>query len=469
MSDWNLRFASVVGCAAIAVGWVACGRADEPTEKPNRPDLVVYLADDLSARDLTVYGGEQIATPAIDRLASEGMTFQRAFVASPSCAPSRAALLTGLMPARNGAEENHTFPREELLKLPEVLNELGYQTAAFGKVAHGKSADSYHFHVHDRKQDIPEVRKNVREFLQQRNDTRPLALFVGVSNPHVPWPSESTVDPNGLELPSKWIDTPQTRVQRSRYLQEVKDLDAYLDELRGLVSERLSSDHVFMFSSDHGAQFPFGKWTLYDEGIHVPLIVRQQGVIEPGSRTDAMVSWVDLVPTLIDLAGGTVPEGLDGSSFASVLRGKTNAHRDRIFTTHSGDRKMNVYLSRSVRTERHKLIWNPHPEFAFTTHIDLLLRATSGDYFKEWTEFAKSDPRAATVVAKHHGRPQWELYDLEADPEEAHNLADDERMASVRAELTKELRAWIADQGDQLTVFHEPLLLSEPETWVARK
>ena len=438
-------------------------------DEQRKPDIVVYLADDLSASDLAIYGGKDIETPSIDALAAEGITFDRAFVASPACAPSRAALLTGLMPARNGAEENHTFPREGTLRLPRILNQLGYQTAAFGKVAHQKSAANYGFEVIDLQKDIPQVRASVTRFLENRNDPRPLALFVGVSNPHVPWPSQSTVTPSAINLPPKLLDTPQTRVQRSRYLQEVKDLDAYLGELRALTDKHLSKEKLFVFSSDHGAQFPFGKWTLYDEGIRVPFIITHSGTIQAGSRTDAMVSWIDLLPTLIEICGGTVPQTIDGRSFLQVLTGESDSHRDRIFTTHSGDKLMNVYLSRSVRTDRYKLIWNPHPEFAFTTHIDLLLRETSGDYFKEWTDRAKTDQQAARVVASHHGRPEFELFDLENDPYEQNNLADSERMRDVREGLLSELNTWIKDQGDELTVFHEPLMLDAPETWVPRK
>ncbi|SMP78273.1 uncharacterized sulfatase [Neorhodopirellula lusitana] len=434
-----------------------------------QPDIVVYLADDLSAADVSSYGGTNIETPAIDQLAADGMSFDRAFVASPSCAVSRAALLTGLMPARNGAEENHSYPREDVLRLPKVLSDLGYQTAAFGKVAHLRSAPDYHFDTFDLNQHIPELRETVKGFLEQRTDPRPLALFVGVSDPHVPWPSESTVDPESLILPPELLDTPRTRVQRSRYLQEVKNLDASLGELRELMDQHLSSDKVFVFSSDHGAQFPFGKWTLYDEGIRVPLIVAQANGIEPGTRTDAMVSWVDILPTLIDLGGGDVPEGLDGRSFTSVLRGDTDSHRDRIFTTHSGDLLMNVYLSRSIRTDRYKLVWNPHPEFAFTSYIDLLLRETSGDYFKQWMEAAKTDPHAAKVLARYYSRPEFEMYDLENDPHELNNLAGHPELSKVRKKLNEELQAWIQTQGDELTVFHEPLLLNAPETWIPRK
>jgi uncharacterized sulfatase len=129
---------------------------------------------------------------------------------------------------------------------------------------------------------------------------------------------------------------------------------------------------------------------------------------------------------------------------------------------------MNVYLSRAIRTDRYKLIWNPHPEFAFTTHIDLLLRETSGDYFKEWTAAAKTDATAAAVVARHHGRPEYELFELQQDPLEQSNLAGQAKLSTVQKALTSELKQWIEDQGDELTVFHEPLMLDAPETWVAR-
>jgi uncharacterized sulfatase len=464
----------IIGCLFVAIAPSASAEPYLPIkigldDPKQQPDIVVYLADDLSAADLPLYGGTNIKTPAIDELAASGMTFNRAFVASPSCASSRAALLTGLMPARNGAEENHSYPRKDILKLPQVLNKLGYQTVAFGKVAHLRSAPDYHFEIHDRKQHIPEVRGNVKKFLESRTDKRPLALFVGVSDPHVPWPSESTVDPEKMTLPPKLLDTPRTRVQRARYLQEVKDLDAYLGELRTLTQQHLSEDQLFVFSSDHGAQFPFGKWTLYDEGIRVPLIVAQNGKIKPRSKTDAMVSWIDILPTLIDVAGGDVPGKLDGRSFSNVLSGSTDSHRRNIFTTHSGDQLMNVYLSRSIRTHRYKLIWNPHPDFAFTTHIEMLLRETSGDYFKQWIERAKTDPAAAATIAKHHGRPSLELYDLQQDPREINNLAGQPETAKIQQQLFEDLKKWIAVQDDQLTVFHEPLMLDAPETWEPRK
>ncbi|WP_149498397.1 sulfatase family protein [Roseiconus lacunae] len=457
---------SLFTAVCLCVGVIFSGNSLSADELP---DIVVYFADDLSQRDCSVYADRGVKTPALETLASQGMTFTHAFVASPSCAPSRAALLTGLMPARNGAEENHTFPHDDIDRLPRRLNELGYQTAAFGKVAHGSSAPRFGFEVSEGAKDMPKLLQNVTRFLEQRTDSRPLALFVGISNPHVPWPNQSDIDPAQIALPPTFVDTPRTRVQRSRYLQEVADLDRLLGNLRSLTAKHLDDDPIFLFSSDHGAQFPLGKWTLYDEGTRVPLIVSWPGKIKPNSTTDAMVSWVDLLPTLIDLAGGDTLNEIDGRSFASVLRGETNSHRELIFTTHSGDRKMNVYPIRSVRDQRFKYIRNIHPEFAFTTHIDLLLRETSGDYFIEWKDLAKTDSGAAAALARHHGRPAEELYDLENDPYEQNNLIGDPSLASKQRQLTSALDAWIDRQGDQLTVFHEPLMLDAPATWVPRQ
>ncbi|MEM0926846.1 MAG: sulfatase-like hydrolase/transferase, partial [Planctomycetota bacterium] len=132
------------------------------------PDIVVYLADDLSYRDVSIYSDRGVPTPGLEALAADGMTFDLAFVASPSCAPSRAALLTGLMPARNGAEENHSQPKSDVGRLPRLLGQLGYQVAAFGKVAHSNSAKDYGFEVIDAPKDLPKLRERVESFLRER-------------------------------------------------------------------------------------------------------------------------------------------------------------------------------------------------------------------------------------------------------------------------------------------------------------
>lgn len=434
-----------------------------------RPDLVVFLTDDHGQLDSTPYGGYGIRTPHMQRLADAGLTFTRAYVASPSCAPSRAALLTGLMPARNGAEANHAKPRAELKKWPAYFQELGYEVVSFGKVAHYRHTGDYGFDhfAHDTFHDHAGIPAAV-EFLMQRPRpaAKPLCIFVGSNWPHGPWPEQDLgYDPQQLPLPAGSIDTPATRAWRARYAAAVTkgddDLGAILDATRA----HLPKETLLLFSADHGAQWPFGKWNLYEAGVAVPLIVAWPGLIEPGTRTAAMVSWVDLLPTLLDAAGGIAPTGIDGRTFLPVLRGASPTHRDRIFTTHANDNRMNVYPSRAVRDERWKYIRNLHPEFAFTTHIDLVAGALGQRaYSSTWETAAKTDPQATAIVRRYHARPAEELYDLTADPHEQRKLAAVPQHAATLASLRGELDAWMKSQGDGQAVLVEPRLLSDPKS-----
>jgi arylsulfatase A-like enzyme len=434
----------------------------------SRPDIVVFLSDDQGQLDSSPYGGVDFPTPNMQRLANAGLTFTQAFVASPSCAPSRAALLTGRTPARNGAEANHSRPRKELKKWPAYFQDLGYEVVAFGKVSHYRHTADYGFDhfAHDTFHDHAAIPAAV-EFLKNREHTgaRPLCLMVGTNWPHVPWPEPAVgVDAQTLSLPAKSIDTPETRAARARYVAAVAKADEDLGAVYDAARETLGDRTLFVFSSDHGAQWPFGKWNLYDSGIRVPLIVLWPGVTEAGTRTDAMVSWVDLLPTLVESAGGSPPEGIDGRSFLPVLRGEKE-HRPRIFTTHSGDGHWNVYPARSVRDREWKYILNLHPEFAFTTHIDVGDRPDGRAYWSTWERAAGSDAKAETTVRGYHQRPAEELYDLRSDPHEEHNLAADPAHAERLKAMRDRLEQWMTRQGDQRTVFGEPRLLSDPDSY----
>jgi arylsulfatase A-like enzyme len=176
-----------------------------------------------------------------------------------------------------------------------------------------------------------------------------------------------------------------------------------------------------------------------------------------------MVSWVDILPTLVEVAGGEPPQGIDGRSFAGVLRGEKQLHRDRIFTTHSADGRMNIYPIRSVRTGDWKYIRNLHPEYYYSTHVDLAQANDGPGYFGSWTAAARINAAAAAVVKRYHERPAEELYDLSADPHELKNLASDPGHASRLGTLRAELEAWMTEQGDARRTFGEPRLLSDPK------
>lgn len=412
------------------------------------PNLVVFISDDHGYLDSTVAGDERFETPNMDRLKQRGMTFTQAFAPSPSCAPSRAALLTGLMPARNGAIFNHQPPRDEIKKLPVYLHELGYEVVAFGKVAHYKQGKKYGFDLvaHDTFHDhkcIPAALK----YLSSWKGEKPLCMMVGTNWPHVPWP-ETSSHVSG-PLPPKHIDTPDTRAWRGRYAAAVARMDIDLGKVYDAAFDRLGPNTLFIHFSDHGSQWPFGKWNLYDTGSRVPFFAVWPDVIEPGSQTDAMVSLVDVLPTLIEFAGGRPPKDIDGRSFRDVLLGKKAGHRDRVFTTHSGDGKMNEYPIRAVRTPRWKYIRNLRPDAEHHTHIDRGKSADGSGYWQSWVEKATSDSSSAAIVESYFHRPAEELYDLENDPHELVNLAGDERYVETLAGLRAEVDEWMREQGDE--------------------
>lgn len=450
-------------CCWIVVVLVGQRSAGEVQAEPP-PNIVVYLSDDHSQCDSSLYGNANIPTPNFEKLADEGVTFTHAFVASPSCAPSRGAMLTGLMPARNGAEANHTFPKPGTHVLVKDLQALGYEVVAFGKVAHGKR-HRFGFDLQKPETNLAKLRRNVGRFLDGRDSTKPLCLFVGVSEPHVPWSSPSSFHPEAVEFPPVHFDTPSTREHRAAYYEEIKALDAFLGDLRKTVDRQLGSNVLFIHTSDHGSQWPFGKWTLYDYGIRVPFIASWPGKIEPGRRCEAMISWIDLLPTLIEVGGGKPPSDIDGRSFAVALLGEKQTHRDLIFTTHTGDGSLNVYPCRSVRSRHWKLIHNLHPEYLFTNHSDLHRKPNAGAYWTEWLTAAATDARAESLVQRYYQRPEYELYDLREDSWEENNLANDEEHRQRFQELKHELQQWMKSQGDEGNVIGSPRLVTDKESW----
>jgi N-sulfoglucosamine sulfohydrolase len=445
----------LVVCSGLFLLIVAGSTADA-----SPPDIVVFLSDDHTLRDSSVYGSPDIATPNMDRLAAAGMVFDRAYVASPSCAPSRAALLTGLYPARNGAEPNHSRPKPDLKKLPAYFQEMGYQVVSFGKVGHYKQTPEYgfdiarHFNYHEDVA-IPEA----VAWLRQRKSQKPLCLFVGTNWPHVPWPDlPEGVDPDSLVIPPTHVDNPTTRAWRKRYVAAIANMDRDLGLVYDAARAVLGDDTFFLHTSDHGAQWPFAKWNLYQDGIHTPLIVSWPGKVKPGTRTDAMVSWIDILPTLVDVAGGPTAEGIDGRSFLPVLLGEVTTHRDLIYTTHSGDGNKNVYPTRSVLTaDGWHYIWNLHPEFLFTSHVTG--HPADSGYWQSWLASAAEDEVARRRVEAYQKRPAEELYNVSEDPWQFENLVESSGQAERRATLRGLLEAWMDEMGDTRTTFGQPTLI----------
>jgi len=424
------------------------------------PHIVLFIADDLSWHDCGVYGATDVRTPNIDRLAREGLTVRRAFASSPTCTPSRCTIYSGLMPMRNGAHSNHTLVREGVRTLPEIMRERGYRVVIAGKT-HIGPRDQFPFEYLANSNVLPPGKRGVLwtdlntaavdTLLKEHDPHRPLCLVVCSHSPHVYWMENNGYSPSKITLPPFLLDTPETRAARCRYYTEV----SWMDKQFGDVCESLrrygyADNALVVFTADQGAQWPFGKWNLYDEGIRAPLVVRWPGEVKPGSTTDAMVSLVDLLPTFVEAAGGTPPRDWDGRSIYSLLLGRTNQHRPEIFATHTGDKEMNRTPMRCVRTDSYKYILNLLPDTQFTCHISEGMALDGRDYWDSWTRLADHDEKAVSVIRRYRTRPREELYDIRSDPFELRNLAADPAYAGALAALREKVREWRVQQGEDL-------------------
>lgn len=462
-----------VSSGAMAVAIAAAVLMTSEIYSDTMPNIVVVLADDHGVRHSTAYGAKEILTPNMQAMADEGIVFDRAYIASPACCPSRTAFLTGLSPERNGVIGNH---ESENLKpgtksLMTNLMDLGYTVIWTGKISHGTTGAEL---VDENKikifrgsgKSVLKRMGDIESYLDTLPKTTPVAIFIGPTDTHTKWPeaSEVRITSDKVELPPKTYDTPEARKEMGRYIEAVETVDRIVGRTREMVKTHLNPDNTIMlYSSDHGQAWPFGKWSLYEDGIRTSLLMVWPGKIKPGVRTDAMVSWIDILPTFIDIAGGKVSSDLDGRSFKEVLLGNTTTHRDQIFAIHKGDKKMNVYPIRSVRVGKWKYMLNLHPEFYYTTHMDLSPQSSGHCLaaWPSWVEAAKKDPKAAAFLRAYHVRPAEELYNLEADPDELNNLANNPECKKQLDEMRALVRNRMKELKDDESLSGEPRLLKD--------
>lgn len=455
--------------AIIAWALLMVGSGFSVGAKNVKPNLVLFVADDHTATDCGAYGSREARTPNIDRLAREGLLFRNAFAGSPTCMPSRAVLFTGLMPFRNGAHANNLAGqsqcREDIRSLPHYLKELGYRVAQAGKTHFGPKSVFPFERIENSEVPEPGFKNNralrmdlntnaVDEWLGKISRDEPFCLVVCDHSPHVIWPENATYDPATITVPPNHIDTPSLRKSRARYYTDISKMDSNVGNvLASLEKNSFATNTVFIYTADQGAQWPFAKWGLYDQGIRVPFIVRWPGRISPDTQTDALISLADVLPTFMELAGGKAPSDLDGKSFLAVLERKTKIHREAIFATHSQDGfQMNISPMRCVRTSRYKYIFNLSPENEYVTHMDKAKDHDGGrEYWSSWVQKAETDSRAKDILQRYHWRLREELYDVVLDPYEFHNLAGDPIYSDVKSDLSKLLVAWRKEQNDTKT------------------
>ena len=464
-----------------------------------KPSFLLLLTDDQSYH-LGMTGEKGLKTPSIDVLASKGAFFRKAYSTAASCAPCRGSILTGMFPSSNGHWRNTAGPslnmpdreftrqsgkvdkvgvHEDIRTLPEILKANGYVTGITSKF-HLSPPWKFPFDFRRPADCRPESqRKAVAEFLELAK-TKPFFLQVNIGNTHrtfrkhIEQAGLPEIDPAAVQVPPNWPDTELTRKDYAEYLTTVQHADAVigavLDELH---KAGRSADTLVIYTSDQGFCYHRAKATTYDWGVHVPLSFTGLGV-RPGVQSDELVSHIDIMPTVLDFADIPVPGSVQGISLRPLLCGKTSGNgRKYMFSEHNahGPGAGEYYPTRSVTDGRFRYILNlrhevvpDYPIERFVTDKEFAAKP-KGLAWMPWdaTPSVQWQNNAFAEIIRHKAefpeqyellkatffRPEEELYDLESDPHEMKNLADNPECAVRKQALARVLKGWMMASGDK--------------------
>ena len=410
----------------------------EISQFPPKPNFVLIIADDMAWDDSGAYGHPNIQTPNIDKLAKQGIKFNQAFITASSCSPSRASIITGLYPHNTDAEQLHWPIPPDKTTFIEKLKEAGYWTAQAGKWHMGDYIKERFNLVNDAGTEGFQLSSSGKEApprgdgsgcehwlptLRERPENQPFFLWLAAFDPHRPYEDSITPKPHSIDkvlVPPYLPDNKVVRKELAWYYDEITRLDNYigiiLDELK---LQGISDNTIVFFISDNGRPFPRDKTTLYDSGIRAPWILQWPGVIESGIECNNLVSSVDIAPTILQLAGLEPLPDSDGHDFSSMLLNPSLKIRDYIFAESNWHDYENY--SRALRTTEFKYIRNFYSELPNTPPADVV-RSLTYRNMKELRDAGKLT--SAQMVCFISPRPVEELYDINADPHELNNLAE---------------------------------------------
>lgn len=427
-------------------------------------NVVLFVTDD-HGQDAGCYGNPVIKTPNLDKLAADGTRFTHAFATTASCSASRSVILTGLHNHANGhyghEHAYHKFSSyKNVSSLPVLLGKAGYRTGRIGKF-HVAPVEVYKFDtaLAGNSRNPVEMANNCKEFITADKE-RPFFLYFCTSDPHrgggavkddplqpnpfgnrpngYPGVKEVKYDPKDVIVPPFLPDTPVCRAELAQYYQSVSRVDQGLGRLIEVLKEAgVYDDTLILFISDHGIAFPGAKTTVYEPGLRSPCIVRDPYLKKRGLVSDAMVSWVDITPTILDFARATPKDPtFHGRSFLSVLDKEKSAGWDVIHASHTFHEITMYYPMKVVRDRKYKLIWNIAHPLPYPFASDLWDAPTWQDVYKR----GKDAVYGKRTVQAYIQRPKFELYDLENDPDEVKNLADDPKHAQTLEKLKAAIR-----------------------------
>lgn len=458
-----------------------------PTSASAAERNVIFIITDDESPTLGCYGDDAARTPAIDAIAADGFVFRNAFATTASCSASRSVVMSGLHNHRNGqfGHQHHyhkfaSFHDVVSLSLPRVMTRAGYRTGHIGKFhVAPKVVYEYETWLKGNGRNAVQMAERCREFLTDTADDRPFFLYFGTSDPHRGGgkdetseselkpdlfgnkPNRQTHDgvnevffsPADVNVPPFLPDTRETREELAQYYQSCSRIDQGVARLvRILKDADLYDKTLIVFTSDHGMAFAGGKTTVYEGGLRVPMVVRDPYQKVRGLQSDAMISHIDITPTLLDFAGGldevnncpknilnaaqfwkqrgeAVDENRNGNkpfdsyhgrSWLHCLSNPAEPHHETVFASHTFHEIQMYYPMRVVRDSRYKLIWNIAHPLPYPFASDLWAASS-------WQAQLKKGPDAPygmMTVNRYVQRPEFELYDIQNDPWESTNLAD---------------------------------------------
>lgn len=446
-------------------------------------NVVLFVVDDMG-KTMGAYGDPVAKTPKMDWLAGQGTRFDFAYCTTASCSASRSVILSGLHNHLNGQYgHQHSFHHfasfDTVQSLPVLLARGGYRTVSIGKY-HVAPEPVYHFETY-LKGNQGGARNPVAMAEQCRGvieakDERPFFLYFCTDDPHrgggvvadnplkpdafgnhqkYEGVTEVKFDPKQVIVPSFLPDTPACRAELAQYYQSVARIDQGLGRLIEILQKAGQWENtLFLLTTDNGIAMPGAKTTLYEPGMRLPLIVRGPDAKQRGIATDAMVSWVDFTPTILDFAGVKLPASkpaggkgkaysFHGRSFLPVLDQEKTTGWDTVFASHTFHEITMYYPMRVIHTRRHKLILNLAHQLPYPFASDLYESATWQSVLKDKRGFFGKRP-----VSDYLNRPRYELHDLKADADEITNEAANPRQAAVLKDLRARLRKFQEDTGD---------------------
>jgi N-sulfoglucosamine sulfohydrolase len=436
-----------------------------------RPNILLVLSDDHSVPHVGCYGNPDIKTPNLDKFAAQGMRFDRAYVTCPQCVPSRASIFTGRSPVAIAMTRFSAPLPREIKTYPEALRAAGWFAGVAGRTYHMDGAatspesrevfekfrlatfpDRLDFVKTGTPNDVSFVQ--FREFLEAKPAGKPFFLQLCSNDPHRPLNTFGPVkhDPTKIKLPAHYPDTRLVREDFARYYDEIAHFDVFFGEVMAELEKRGLADNTLVaFMGDNGCSQFRGKGTLFEFGIHVPLLVRWPGRVKPGTSTGELISGEDLAPTFLEAAGVVVPPEMTGRSFVKLLRGEPYSGRPYVFAERGAHgsglptQSAAFDLGRVVVGQTHKLVYNATWQLPYWP-VDF-----AGDAF--WKELMQQhhDGKLAPQLDQLYfspTRPMFELYDLVNDPSEFNNLAGKPATAAIEKKLKAALQEWMILQRD---------------------